>query len=101
MAITDSTPNSPSEFYTVPWTGGAPANYDIRGARPGTGDNAPGYHCRQIVVGNPTGALVVTRKDGVAVTFPQSILLACPILVIEAIGLVAAGSSAADVAVFW
>lgn len=79
----------PSSLFAVPWTGGAPADYNIV--------TTLGLPSRQLIVGAPTGALVVTPVIGANVTIPQAVLLACPILNIRATALVATGSSAANV----
>ena len=87
-----------SRKIAVPWTGGAPANYDIRANAPGGGG---GMCCRRIVVANPTGAIVVIDGAGNTVTLPQALLLNSQTLDIALRNLVAAGSSAATVLVQW
>lgn len=97
MSLTNSD-TSAARKIAVPWTGGAPADYDILANAPGGGD---GQCCRTIVVSNPTGSLVVVDSTGATVTIPQAILLESPVLPVELRSLVAAGSSAATVMVLW
>lgn len=86
----------------VAWTG-APANYDIafndpfRLAEPGLANPGEGRPCRRMKV-QGAGTLVYTGLDNVNVTLT---CLAGDTFDVQAVALVAAGSTATNVIVFW
>jgi hypothetical protein len=84
----------PSPAYRTAWTT-TPVDYDIRANDP-TRDNTPGRPCRQIVIAT-AGTLVVTGPDGTDVTLPSGPL----VWDIQAIALVASGTTAQGVVVLW
>lgn len=103
MSQDEATPTSSSERFIVPWTlAVAPTNVDFQALNPSTDNSiAPGHCCRQLIVGNPTGPIVVTPKVGANITIPLSILLNSPVLTIKCKALVAAGSSNCDLMALW
>lgn len=92
----------PSRKQLMAWNGTA-ADYNILTNSPGydATTGAAGTACRAIIVASPAGSLVYTGVDGVDVAVPQAILLASPVLPINAIALKATGSGNAYVMVLW
>jgi len=92
-----------SDSQRVAWTT-TPADYDIgandpiKGAQPGLAMPSEGRPCRRIIVFG-AGVLQYNGLDGVTVTTPS--LPAGTVLDIQAIKLLAGGSTATNVMVFW
>jgi len=91
----------PSRHYRTAWTG-TPVDYNILENGPGGSVGCQfGYCCRWIVVGGPTGPIVVRDQFDQLVTIPLAVLQARPEQRIQAKALVADGSSAASIVVYW
>jgi hypothetical protein len=90
-----------SRIQKVAWTGAA-SDYNILENGPsGSVGCQVGYCCRAIIVGAPTGPIVVKDGEGNTVTIPLAILQATPYLPIQLQALVAAGSSGATIMILW
>jgi hypothetical protein len=90
-----------SPFQKVAWNGTA-ENYDILANGPGGSvGGLDGKCCQALIVASPAGALVYVDAAGNTVTVPQAILLAQPLLPVQAKSLVASGSGNAYVLVLW
>lgn len=94
-----NTLTGPSGHFRTAWTGGTPADYNV--CANGPGGASVGYCSRWIVVSDPKGPLVVLDEFGVSVTIPLVALSASPLQEISISAIVADGSSAAVVQVFW
>lgn len=91
----------PSTFQKLAWNGTA-ADYDILANGPGGSvGGLDGKCCQALIVASPAGSLVYVDACGNTVTVPQAILLAQPLLPVQAKSLVALGSGNAYVLVLW
>jgi hypothetical protein len=103
MTIAQNELQTSSTGFRTAWTT-TPVNYDIaandplRLNLPGLAIPGEGRPCRWIVCGS-TGTIVVTGLDGVAVTLTAA--NAGQKFDIQAVNLVAAGTTVTQVSVFW